>query len=120
MALGLALGLAGVHLVTRPVPTAVAAPNVVWTVAPCGKSEGWSGCFDPATPDVVYVDPAAPDVGATLVHEFAHWEQYRDGLPLDECAAEQAVWDVLGRLGSYQLWGTCPLPPQTAIHVVAP
>src|SRR5690606_2152564 len=48
------------------------------------------GCFDAATPNVIYVLPdMGPEVTQGVVlHELAHVEQWRNEEPLDECLAD--------------------------------
>lgn len=64
---------------------------VVWFEgddSPCDAGSG--GCFDPETPDVVYIMRGldAEVERSLILHEIGHVLQFRLGLPLDECAAD--------------------------------
>lgn len=57
-----------------------------------GNHEGeyQGGCFDPATPDSLYISEHLNDGLAkyVLLHEYAHYLQYINGLPFNECEAD--------------------------------
>lgn len=64
----------------------------------CGaqKSEAHQGgCFHPLTPDTIYLSTGLTDGLLTYLtyHEYAHVLQAREGQLLDECAADQQVYD---------------------------
>lgn len=67
--------------------------DIVWTeINPCNalglKSQG---CFTPTTPNTVYVAPSGPSKKAAYaaMHEIAHALQYRRGVALNECNADE-------------------------------
>ena len=77
---------------TNPYATIAAEFNVTiqWqTVGLCGP--GTTGCFDPTTPNVIYVKTGmdANETRYVVLHEIGHASQYRMGLPLDECNADE-------------------------------
>jgi len=83
--------------------------EIIWTSDErnCGSKGGSQkgGCFDPTTPEVIYVSVMPAMATLTVVfHELAHVQQYREGLPLDECDADRraAEW------GSTQAIYVCP------------
>ncbi|WP_193510491.1 hypothetical protein [Cryobacterium sp. BB736] len=61
--------------------------QIVWTsdLRNCG-----AGCWNPATPDVVFVDPnlSESETLYAALHEIGHAAHYRLGLPSNECAAD--------------------------------
>lgn len=65
--------------------------TIIWTADNRNCADGGlGGCFDSATPDVIYV---TPDMGKKLsdhviLHELAHVQQHRAGESLDECGAD--------------------------------
>lgn len=78
-----------------PVPDDLAARfgvSIVWfdNQSPCGPSDDFGGCFEPVTPDLIYVMKGLdPEVERSIIlHEIGHVLQYRLGEPLDECAAD--------------------------------
>lgn len=73
--------------------------TVVVTDTPCGhpKTE-WGGCFDandPYTVQVATYGGAYDDY--TILHELSHVRQWREGLPMTECGADEnaASWGAL-------------------------
>ena len=95
-------GLASTWLSTRPVPITVDVPSVVYANHPCGTED--TGCYDVHTPNVIYVrsDYKGTDYGQWIIaHETGHFIQYRDGLPFDECAAEDYAFNVTNDLIAY-------------------
>jgi Zn-dependent peptidase ImmA (M78 family) len=67
--------------------------TVVWfdDNSPCGDTTEHGGCWQRATPDVIYVQSGFdPDVERSMIlHEIGHVLQHRLGLPLDECKADE-------------------------------
>lgn len=48
------------------------------------------GCFVEHTPTVIYVSPDLGDyTEQVILHELGHVMQYRNGVPMDECGADQ-------------------------------
>jgi len=94
--------LAGTWLFTRPASITVDVPSVVYVDHPC--STDVPGCYDVHTPNVIYVrsDFQGEPYGQWIVaHETGHFTQYRDGLPFDECAAEDYAFDVTNDITAY-------------------
>lgn len=61
-----------------------------------GLGLGTSGCFSSATPNIIYIahDLPASIEKSVILHELAHYYQHQNGLPLDECHADElaALW----------------------------
>ena len=65
-----------------------AALNCGLTLGPIG------GCFRPESPRVIYLSISASNAVLLYLtlHEYRHFQQHRDGRPLDECDADR--WAV--------------------------
>lgn len=74
-----------------------AGVTIVWTsdfAVNCGakaSKNGLGGCFRPVEPNKIFV---SPDMGALsteyiVLHEYAHYVQFSQGVPLNECEADQ-------------------------------
>ena len=94
--------------------------TVIVTETPCGHpSTEWGGCFDAADPNVIqvatYDDPVYD--AYTVLHELSHVRQWREGLPMTECGADENAirwgallsgYDCPGLLGEDTFYGTMP------------
>lgn len=57
----------------------------------CGvRISGQGGCYNSETPNLLYIslDLAQKPSEYVITHEFAHFLQFRDGLPYNECEAD--------------------------------
>lgn len=97
---GVALVLGYMIVTAPPVATAndVAGQmgvSIVWDSSGCSQPS--TACFSRFTPDVIYVDQSVAGTWYerdVILHELGHVLQYRFGLPLDECHADQIARDL--------------------------
>lgn len=55
-----------------------------------GLGNETAGCFSTLTPEIIYIarDLPASIERSVILHELAHYVQYKSGLELDECQAD--------------------------------
>lgn len=74
-------------------------PEIIYTndYRNCGATSNSGGCFNPSTPDVIYLSPNMRYTvfKYTLLHELAHHQQFHNKETVAECAADEQA----------KLWG---------------
>lgn len=108
-----------IHPVETPAPTPALRPldaireaglppvAIVITDDPnvnCGaaaSASGKGGCFTSKYPDQIHISSGLDGEALRYIvlHEYAHWHQYHNDLPLDECEADRLAIE----------WGAHPL-----------
>lgn len=75
--------------------------------SPCGDTDHILGCWDPATPELIYVSATIddPDLEMWVVlHEIGHVMHHRLGTDGTECAADMFARSVLGDVPAGAEW----------------
>lgn len=78
-----------------------------FAVSPCGDTTHVYGCYDPATPDLIYVSATIDDPELerwVVLHEIGHALHDRMGSVSSECSADMFARSMLGTPPSEADW----------------